>query len=267
MEPYFFFCLLCGSLEKKKCYHALLLLQLPVLTRVLKCVVPPSSEKLSWDTVSGLLSIVCPQSSWKPNQLNWKYSGKSAHDLSLFINSQKLYYQFVDAHQNEMGKMPVLCDLLIQAVHLYPRKRSNVFQIFPLGKVLGGYCTDYLVAIVELGETGKVVQNLILFELKTVVAASVTSINGKQLAQVLVEGYYGLIGCEKNISAIVVALTDINSTHFFKLRLPTTRTPCGKHLELMWYKKIEIKEFPPESTDGHVSEFIEFLHYVLDELV
>ena len=51
-------------------------------------------------------------------------------------------------------------------------------------------------------------------------SANVQTAKAKDLAQTLIEGYYALMGDE---SSIVVALTNVAVTHFFKLKIPATQ--------------------------------------------
>ena len=76
------------------------------------------------------------------------------------------YFQFVDAAANEMGKMPVLCDVFVQGLKLYPNKVGTKLEIIPFGKVLNNYCTDYLVAVVEVSSDCRMIKSLVLYELK-----------------------------------------------------------------------------------------------------
>ena len=112
------------------------------------------------------------------------------------------YFKFVDAAANEMGKMPVLCDMLVQGLELYPKKVGKKLEIIPFGKVLNNYCTDYLVAAVEVSSDGKRILSLILYELKQDVAAHLASVCENDLAQAMVEGYYALLGCDVDLSSM-----------------------------------------------------------------
>lgn len=183
------------------------------------------------------------------------------------------YFRFVDAAANEMGKMPVLCDMLVQGLELYPKKAGKKLEIIPFGKVLNNYCTDYLVAAVEVSSDGKRISSLILYELKQHVAAHLASVCENDLAQAMVEGYYALLGCDVDLSSIVVALTDVGTTHYFKLKLPITRNSSSssssshsRNLELVWYEKVELSDYPPQKKED-LFAFIEFLHFVLDQLL
>ena len=138
-----------------------------------------------------------------------------------------------------MGKMPVLCDMLIQGLASYKRiyKSSHTFRILPLARVLKEYQTDYLVGVMECSADGhgpRKTRSLILCELKKSVAYHVTSVEASKLAQAIVDGYYALLGAPQDLQGIIVGLTDIGITHYFKLKLPTTRnnnTP--RHMELL----------------------------------
>ena len=63
---------------------------------------------------------------------------------------------------------------------------------------------------------------MVLYETKKVVSISLHTVSAKDLAQTLVEGYYAVMGSSTNITSIVVALTSIEVTHYFKLQLPNT---------------------------------------------
>ena len=132
--------------------------------RVLNGIVRPSSPELDWKTVSGLLSLSCTKSQWKPMPGKWTPQHQVYPNLD--FQWMQRYYEFVDAARNEMGKMPVLCDLLVQGLKFYPNKRGKKFEIIPFGKLLNNYCTDYLVAVIESSDSGRTIKNLVLYELK-----------------------------------------------------------------------------------------------------
>ena len=56
-----------------------------------------------------------------------------------------------------MGKMPVLLELLVGGLQIYPRKRGKEIRVVPFGKVVNNYCTDYLLATIEMSADHKVV--------------------------------------------------------------------------------------------------------------
>ena len=186
------------------------------------------------------------------------------------------YFQFVDAAANEMGKMPVLCDILVQGLKLYPNKVGKKLEIIPFGKVLNNYCTDYLVAVVEVSSDGRMIKSLVIYELKQHVAFHLASVSENDLAQAVVEAYYALLGCDVDLPSIVVALTDVGITHYFHLKLPITRnsgsssssSPSSRYrkLELVWYERVMLRDYPPQKKED-LYEFIEFFHFILDQLL
>lgn len=190
--------------------------------RVLKGIVHPSSPDLNWKTVSGLLSLACTQSQWSPMPGKWKSRGLQYPRLDL--TWMERYYQFVDAATNKMGKIPVLCDILVQGLSLYPNSpRGKKLEIIPCGKLLNSFCTDDLVAVSEIADGGRLVKSLVLYELKKTVAHHLVSVDENYLAQAIVEAYYALLGGEVDLPSIVVGLTDVGTTHYFHLRFPVMR--------------------------------------------
>lgn len=100
--------------------------------------VQPSSPELKWKTITGLLrSQVYP------------------HLDMMWLDR---YFQFVDAAANEMRKMPVLCDILVQGLKLYPTLKGKKLEIIPFRKDLNNYCKDYLVAVADISSDGKVIK-------------------------------------------------------------------------------------------------------------
>lgn len=183
------------------------------------------------------------------------------------------HFQFVDAAANEMGEMPVLCDILVQGLKLYPNKVGKKLEIIPFGKVLNNYCTDYLVAVVEVSSDGRMIRNLVLYELKQHVAFHLASVSENDLAQAVVEAYYVLLGCDVDLPSIVVALTNVGTTHYFHLKLPITRnngssssSSHSRKLELVWYERVMLRDYPPQKKED-LYEFIEFFHFILDQLL
>ena len=150
-------------------------------------MIRPSSPELTWETVAALLSLNCTQVEWKPTPAKWKPKG-AAYDFN--IDWMGEYFCYVDSSLNEMGKMPVLCDMLIQGLASYKRlyRSSHTFRILPLARVLKEYQTDYLVGVMECSADGhgpRETRSLILYEL----AYHVTSVEASKLAQAIVEGY------------------------------------------------------------------------------
>ena len=92
--------------------------------------------------------------------------------------------------------------------------------------------------------------------------------NENNLAQVVVEAYYALLGCDANLPSIVVALTDVGTTHYFHLKCPVTRrsSSSSRKLELIWYEKVSLKNYPPQRKED-LYEFIEFFHSVLNQVL
>ena len=74
-------------------------------------------------------------------------------------------------------------------------------------------------------------------------------LNGRHLAQTLVEGYYCLLGSgvDSLVVALTLALTSVDITHFFKIRLPATRGGVEEHervLEVVWHHWVAVPPFP-----------------------
>ena len=89
--------------------------------------------------------------------------------------------------------------------------------------------------------------------------------NGKHLAQTLVEGYYVMMGSEWGMDTIVVAVTDVAITHYFKLKLPSTRPKDQRReLEVVWHYTMKLQKYPPTQMND-LNEFVNFLHQILDE--
>ena len=72
---------------------------------------------------------------------------------------------------------------------------------------------------------------LIVYELKKEVSPYLATVNAKNLAQTLVEGYYVLMGGDLTTS-VIVALTDVAVTHYFKINLRNTEM-----LEVEWHRQ------------------------------
>ena len=108
-------------------------------------------------------------------------------------------------------------------------------------------------------------RHIFLFELKRSVSFLAT-LDEKNLAQTLLEGYYLMMGSEDS-NCVVVALTSVAVTHLFKLKLPTTRdTKYTRHLEVVWHQVTVMQSDPPAKKED-VAPFIDSLFQVLDELV
>lgn len=45
------------------------------------------------------------------------------------------------------------------------------------------------------------------------------------LAQVMVQAYYALLGSKMDLSSVVVALTDVGTTHYFQMKLREAPPP------------------------------------------
>ena len=102
---------------------------------------------------------------------------------------------------------------------------------------------------------------VVLHEVKKQVTPFLTSVKAKDLAQCLVEAYYVLIG--STVPHMVVALTELAVTHYFKVKLPSTRGKADRrHLEVIWHNCVVLRSYPPEREDVLVP-FVQFIHYVL----
>ena len=148
--------------------------------------------------------------------------------------------------------------------------RGKRLEIIPCGKLLNSFCTDYLVAVSEIAEGGRLV---VLYELKKTVAHHLVSVDENYLAEAVVEAYYALLGGEVDLPSIVVWLTDVGTTHYFRLRFPVTRSssyspppPPPRKLELLWYERICLEIFPPKAKED-LFQFIDHFHFVLDQVL
>ena len=90
------------------------------------------------------------------------------------------------------------------------------------------------------------------------------NVDKKHLAQLFVEAYYLLIGHESSVNTIVVALTSVAVTHYFKLKLPSTRA-SKRHIEVVWHRTVQLKTYPPADVK-HLSTFVDYVHMALDEV-
>ena len=105
-----------------------------------------------------------------------------------------------------------------------------------------------------------------LFELKKSVSNFIATLDEKNLAQTLIEGYYLMMGSE-DLDSVVVALTSVAVTHFLKLKLPTTRdTKYTRHLEVVWHHVVVMQSYPPAQKED-VAPFIDCLFQVFDDMV
>ena len=99
--------------------------------------------------------------------------------------------------------------------------------------------------------------------MKKQVASFLSLVDGKHLAQTLVEGYYTMLGRE--CASVVMALTDVASTHYFKVRLPITRGgELSRSLEVEWHTTCILQAYPPAQMKD-LDPFITAVHAILDE--
>lgn len=246
----------------------------PPLIRGLKCTIAPSSPGLSWETVAGLLGITILQGRWKPvlkpapkPSPNNQTTGRTY--ILPSIEALKIYSDYVEEMYDEAGKFPLLSNLLVDALHVYPRKGSRIFTIIPQSRLLKGheYKSDYVVAVVEVNNRGRVTKPLILYEMKKQVSNFLATIDAKHLAQTLVEGYYVLMGSECDMESIVVALTDVAITNYFKIKLPVTRDRDSRRsLEVVWHKPLNMHRYPPADMED-LFPFVDSVHEILNESV
>lgn len=251
--------------------------QTPPLIRVLKCSLAPSSAKLGWDTIMGLLGMTTFQSKWKPTQTS-KPAGAGCGRLATF-DPFKQYWEFVDEMYDEAGKLPLLAMLLSGALHLYPRKATKRYSVLPQARPMKSteYKTDYAIAIAEVSLCRNCtlvhvdihlpytsvfqkisMRYIVLFEVKKTVSTNLHTASARDIAQTLVEGYYAMLSSEFGQTSMVVALIDIEATRYFKIRLPVTRSE-SRHMEVVWHHQVVIGEYPPENMDELIP-FIEFIH-------
>ena len=108
-------------------------------------------------------------------------------------------------------------------------------------------------------------RHIFFFELKRSVSNFLATLDEKNLAQTLIEGYYLMMRSEES-NCVVVALTSVAVTHFLKLKLPTTRDKkYTRHLEVVWHQVTVMQSCPPAKKEDVA--FIDSLFQVLDELV
>ena len=69
----------------------------------------------------------------------------------------------------------------------------------------------------------------------------------------------------RECESVVVALTDVASTHYFKVRLPITRGgDLTRSMEVEWHKACILQAYPPEEMKD-LDLFIGDVHSILDE--
>ena len=71
------------------------------------------------------------------------------------------------------------------------------------------------------------------------------------------------MGSQQGIDNVVVALTDVAVTHYFKLKLPTIREP-RRELDVAWHHTVALENYPPTSMEELIC-FVNTLHCILDE--
>ena len=113
---------------------------------------------------------------------------------------------------------------------------------------------------------GRGVRPIVFFEIKKGVSIHLATLNDKDLAQTVVEGYYLLMGSQQGIDNIVVALTDVAVTHYFKLKLPATRDKKEprRELDVAWHHTVALGSYPPTSMEELIG-FVNTLHCILNE--
>ena len=88
-------------------------------------------------------------------------------------------------------------------------------------------------------------------------------VDAKHLAQTLVEGYYTMLSRE--CDSVVMALTNVASTHSFKVRLPITRGgQLSRSLEIEWHTACILQAYPPFQMKD-LDPFITVVHAILNE--
>ena len=72
------------------------------------------------------------------------------------------------------------------------------------------------------------------------------------------------MGHESSVDTMVVALTSVAVTHYFKLKLPSTRA-SNHHIEVVWHLTVQLKTYPPADVKL-LSTFVDYVHRALDEV-
>ena len=117
---------------------------------ILKLSLPPSSDKLSWDTVKGLLGLAVFQSAWKPPPKR-RQPVTAPRNIPSFAHL-RTQWKYLDEMYDKAGKLPILTTLLGDALELYPNKRKKTFSIIPQARLIpnNDFKTDYAMAVVEV---------------------------------------------------------------------------------------------------------------------
>ena len=98
-----------------------------------------------------------------------------------------------------------------------------------------------------------------MYELKPAVSVALGDIKECHLAQTIVEGYYTLL--HKSLPYVVVAITNISITHYFKLVLSSESEP---NVQVVWHHCLQISYPPKEESD--LNPFVEAVIDILDEI-
>ena len=116
---------------------------------MLKLALAPSSNELTWDTIAGLMGLKIAQNNWKPNSKVTTARSEVIQFPSL--DGFKLHAMYVEEMYDEAGKLPLLSMLLVDSVHMYPRKRNQKFMVIPQARLMQGreYKTDYSIVVMS----------------------------------------------------------------------------------------------------------------------
>ena len=117
---------------------------------MLKLALAPSSNELTWDTIASLMGLKIAQSNWKPNSK--VTTARKSEVIQLpSLNEFKLHSMYVEEMYDKAGKLPLLSMLLVNSVHMYPRKQNRKFMVIPQARVMPRheYKTDYSIVVMS----------------------------------------------------------------------------------------------------------------------
>ena len=243
---------------------------LAIGSTALNLAIPPSSRNLSWDVVASLLGEAVSQGNWKPPKREMK--GPEGHCKEVLCYRSLIAHGVHVDENDEAGKLPLLSMILVDAIDSYPKlDQGKELILVPQARVIQGceYKTDYGICLAKATsrrtKRGSIkpreISPLIIFEIKKQVSQYLRNVDGKHLAQAIIEGYYVMRGSRQKLNTVIVALTDVANTHFFKLVLPSSEE---KLLEVLWHHFFAFQEWIPRRQE-EVVNFIEDLHGILTE--
>ena len=95
------------------------------------------------------MGLKIAQNNWRPNSKVTTARSEVIQFPSL--NEFKLHAMYVEEMYDEAGKLPLLSMLLVDSVHMYPRKGSRKFMVIPQARAFQGreYKTDYSIVVIS----------------------------------------------------------------------------------------------------------------------